>query len=86
MDLSCDMDGDLDVDYDDVVELVEQILKTNVGDINFDLSVDGTDQAIMQDTIDNDPTGCNAIGHCGWADGDVTCDGYVNDDDLAYTP
>jgi hypothetical protein len=86
MDLSCDMDGDLDVDYDDVVELVEQILKTNIGDINFDLSVDGADQAIMQDTIDNDPTGCNAIGHCGWADGDVTCDGYVDANDLAYIP
>ncbi len=81
MDLSADMDGDLDVDADDVTELVEVILVTNFGDANLDGAIDAADLAIVDDTIDNDPTGCNANQSCGWADGDFTCDGVVDGTD-----
>ncbi|MEZ6085944.1 MAG: hypothetical protein R3E58_18810 [Phycisphaerae bacterium] len=81
MDLSADMDGDLDVDADDVTELVEVILVTNFGDANLDGAIDAADLAIVDNTIDNDPTGCNANQNCGWADGDFTCDGVVDGTD-----
>ncbi|MDO8629747.1 MAG: hypothetical protein Q7R41_04580, partial [Phycisphaerales bacterium] len=40
MDLSCDMNGDLEVNFADVTELVEVILGTLVGDVNLDGAVD----------------------------------------------
>lgn len=84
LDLSCDMDGDADVDTDDITELVEVILGTRFGDANWDRTVDGEDLTIVQDTIENDPTGCNAAGTCRWADGDFTCDGTVDGADLVF--
>ncbi|GJM24325.1 MAG: hypothetical protein DHS20C16_07400 [Phycisphaerae bacterium] len=84
MDLSADMDGDLDVDADDVTELVEVILVTNFGDANLDGAIDAADLAIVDGTINNDPTGCNGSQTCGWADGDLTCDGVVDGTDRGF--
>ncbi|QOJ13381.1 MAG: hypothetical protein HRU75_01455 [Planctomycetia bacterium] len=72
-DLSCDMDGDLDVDFDDVRELVEQILDTQIGDVNLDGVINSADAAIVTANLGN--AGC-------YCDGDVNGDGVVNDDDL----
>lgn len=68
-DLSCDMDGDLDVDAADVTELVETILCTRAGDADLDGDVDGTDLAIVQGNLGNAG---------GWAAGDFNGDGLVN--------
>lgn len=69
IDLSCDMDGDLDVDCDDVKEIVEVILETQFGDANLDGVVNAADE----------PTGYPKVG--GWADGDFNCDGMVTQAD-----
>lgn len=80
MDLSCDMNGDTAVSFDDVRELVEEILGTQIGDANLDGSVDAADETIVVATI---TTGaCNEDGSCGWADGDFNCDGFVDEADL----
>ncbi len=81
MDLSCDMDGDLDVDAADVAELVEDILGTYFGDVDLDGDRDADDEAIVQASIDG-PNPCIAGATCGWADGDTNCDGTVNASDL----
>jgi len=86
IDASADMDGDLTavarVDYDDVDEILEAILLTMRGDLNLDGLANAADQAIFFDTLANDPTGCNAAGTCGWANGDCTGDGIVDAADL----
>ncbi|MBU0640757.1 MAG: hypothetical protein KKB50_17980 [Planctomycetes bacterium] len=73
IDLSCDMDGDLVIDLDDVTELVEKILCTCFGDANLDGDVDASDLATV--TANQGQPG-------GWADGDFNCDGQVNAADL----
>ncbi len=83
MDLSCDMDGDLDVDADDVTELVVGILGTQIGDVNLDGAKDAADTAIVDATISAGAAGCNGNASCGWADGDMDCDGDVDADDRA---
>jgi hypothetical protein len=83
-DLSCDMDGDLDVTFADVTELVEEILETAQGDANLDGTVDAADSAIVNGTIAAGSAGCNADSSCGWADGDFTCDGVVDAADAAF--
>jgi len=83
-DLSCDMDGDRDIDADDTTELVEVILETTVGDVDLDGHVDGDDRAIAEATIAAGAGGCKGDASCGWADGDMNCDGIVNDADLAF--
>jgi hypothetical protein len=82
IDLSCDMNGDLKVDADDITELVEVILGTGVADVNLDGQVDPADRAIVLASI-NTPNPCNATHTCGWADGDTNCDGVVDSLDLA---
>jgi len=82
-DLSCDMDGDRDVDADDITELVEVILGTTVGDVDLDGDVDGNDGDIAVATIAAGAGGCNGGASCGWADGDTNCDGVVDSLDLA---
>lgn len=72
-DLSADIDGDLDVDYDDVVELVVNILDTQIGDVNLDGAVDAADIAIIEANLGNPG---------GWAQGDLNCDGQVTQADL----
>jgi len=79
-DMSCDMDGDLEVTYDDVVELVEGCLGTALGDFDLDGDVDADDETILLDSIKG--AACNEDGTCGWADGDCNCDGYANYADL----
>ena len=82
IDLSCDMDGDLDVDADDVTELVEVILGTTGGDVDLDGDVDDDDFAIVEATILAGAGGCNGDASCGWADGDTNCDSIVDETDL----
>jgi hypothetical protein len=82
IDLSCDMDGDLDVDGDDVDELILDILGTHYGDVDLDGDRDGDDNAIVTASI-NGPNSCIAARTCGWADGDTNCDGVVDAGDLA---
>ncbi|MEZ6234085.1 MAG: dockerin type I repeat-containing protein [Phycisphaerales bacterium] len=72
-DLSCDMDGDLDVDQDDVCRLVNVILGTTFGDVNLDGVVNATDTAIINANL-------NQAG--GWAQGDMDGNGVVNSTDL----
>jgi hypothetical protein len=84
IDLSCDMNGDLEVNDADVTELVEVILGTLVGDVNLDGAVDPADTDIIVASI-FDPNPCNSNGSCGWADGDANCDGYVDSADLGGT-
>ncbi|MEZ6318417.1 MAG: hypothetical protein R3B49_06645 [Phycisphaerales bacterium] len=74
MDLSCDMNGDLVVDAEDVRVIVEDVLETNFGDVNLDGVVDGTDEAIVMAN--------QGMMNAGWADGDTDCDGDVDADDL----
>ena len=72
-DISCDMNGDLVVDIADVCEIVKGILDSQVGDVNLDGSVNGTDFAIINSNMG---TGSS------YAEGDVDCDGDVDMDDL----
>ena len=72
-DLSCDMDGDCDVDCDDIEELLVNILDTQVTDLNLDGS---TTQADLDVVCDNLGT-MNAV----WSEGDVNCDGVVDGSD-----
>jgi len=78
IDLSCDMDGDLDVDEDDVAELVQTILGTDYGDVNLDGVVDATDESIINTNM--------GMTDAGWCDGDMNGDGVVDADDLPSQP
>ncbi len=73
IDLSCDMNGDLLINQDDVCIIVNDILETAFGDINFDGSVDGADEGIATGNMGNAG---------GYADGDVNGDGMVSQDDV----
>ncbi len=75
IDLSCDMNGDLIVEYEDVRVLVTEILKTQIGDVNLDGVFDTSDVLTI---LQND----GLAG--GWGDGDVNCDGMVDDADIAF--
>lgn len=78
IDLSCDMDGDLDVDEDDVAELVQVILGTDYGDVNLDGAVDATDSSIINANL--------GMTDAGWCDGDMNGDGVVDTSDLPAQP
>lgn len=73
-DLSADMDGDLDVDCDDVAEIVIGILKTTLTDLNLSGSTTAADVAIA----------CANLGETNatWSQGDVNCDGQVTQSDI----
>jgi hypothetical protein len=73
-DLSCDMDGDLDVDQTDACVLVSSILGTSFGDANLDGVRNAADVAIVNANL-------NQAG--GWAQGDFDGNGLVNSSDLA---
>jgi len=81
IDLSCDMNGNLEVDSADVAELVGVILGTQTGDVNLDGVVDQADRDIIIASITG-PNPCNSNRTCGWADGDMNCDGLVDSTDL----
>jgi len=74
MDLSADMNGDLKVNLEDVRVIVEDILNTQIGDVNLDGVRDATDEAIAQGSLGmTDATYCN---------GDVDGDGVVTQHDI----
>lgn len=77
MDLSCDMDGDLAVNMDDIAELVVGILGTAIGDANLN-GTTADDLAIVDATMALGAGGCNGTQSCGWSDGDFNCDGIVD--------
>ncbi|MGJ8637162.1 MAG: hypothetical protein ACSHX5_09990 [Phycisphaerales bacterium] len=74
IDLSADMNGDLVVDASDVVEIVEGILDSSMGDFDLDGDVDADDRAIIVAF-----TGEGMF----YSEGDIDCDGDVDGDDLA---
>jgi len=74
IDLSCDMNGDLLVDLEDVRVIVEDILDSQTGDVNLDGVVDQTDIDIV--TANQGTSG-------GYADGDLNCDGVIDAADLS---
>jgi hypothetical protein len=76
MDLSCDMNGDLIVDGEDLDVVIIDILGTNYGDVNLDGAINATDRDIIAANIGT------SYGKS-WADGDINGDGYVTADDLA---
>jgi hypothetical protein len=73
MDLSCDLNGDMKVDIEDVRIIVETILGTHFGDVNLDGVVDATDLAIATAHLGQQG---------GWAQGDVDGDGWITQYDL----
>jgi len=73
-DLSADMNGDLKINQADVEELVTVILGTTLGDVNLDGSTNCDDESIIA---------ANLATTGGWAAGDLTGDGLVNEADLA---
>ncbi len=75
MDLSCDMNGDLIVDGQDIDIVVMDILGTNYGDVNLDSSIDADDRDIILANIST------SYGKS-WAQGDINGDGFVTSDDL----
>lgn len=74
IDLSCDMNGDLVIDQLDVIEIVEGILDSSMGDIDLDGDVDADDRDIIVAF-----QGEGAF----YSEGDLDCDGDVDADDLA---
>jgi len=75
MDLSCDMDDDLDVDGEDARIVVEDILGTTFGDVNLNGTTDLTDRGIIVANISS------AYGRT-FAEGDINGDGYVSQEDV----
>jgi hypothetical protein len=77
IDLSCDMDGDLDVDNEDVRVLVEDILGSWIGDINLDGSVDSADVLLLANAFGSVKGGGSWDLRC-----DLNGDGKVDISDL----
>jgi len=75
MDLSCDMNGDLLVNAEDIDVVVIDILGADYGDVNLDGAINAADRDIITANISS------SYGK-GWADGDINGDGYVTADDL----
>jgi hypothetical protein len=72
-DYSCDMNGDLVLDYEDYRILVEDIIGRPIGDLNFDGVVNAADVVII--TAHLGQSG-------GYLQGDVNGDGVINAADL----
>ncbi len=71
-DYSCDMNGDLVLDYEDYRILVEDIIGLPIGDLNFDGVVNAADTAIVNANF----------GQSGYLNGDINGDGIVDKMDL----
>ncbi len=71
------MDGDLDVDGEDVRVLVEEILGSWLGDINLDGSVDAADVLLLADAFGSVRGGSTYDQRC-----DLNSDGKVDVSDL----
>lgn len=76
-DLSCDMNGDRIVNNDDVVEMVEGILDTQMGDLDLNGVVDCGDLATLSGNISVITQGAT------YAQGDLDGDRDVDNDDKA---
>jgi hypothetical protein len=77
-DLSADMNGDLKVDQDDVTEVIQTILGTVYGDVNFDGVRNAADSDLITANFNTLPaTYCR---------GDVNGDGVINASDIGFTP
>ena len=68
-----DLNSDGVIDAADIDVLVHDVLGVEFGDANLDGRVDRTDASIMFS---------NMFGRGGWADGDFTCDGTVDGQDM----
>jgi len=73
-DLSADMNGDLVVGPLDALKVIEDIMETEVGDLNLDGMVDAADEAIAQANLGTGTT---------YSQGDVDFDGDVDANDIA---
>ena len=76
-DLSADMNGDLKVNFEDVREILVNILGTTIGDVNLDGTTCFSDVDLA---LANLGGGCGA--NRPWTAGDVNGDGAVNDADI----
>jgi len=74
VDLSCDMNGDLVVDFQDVIEVVVNVLDTQITDLNLDGATTAADKAIACGNI-------GMVSAC-WSAGDVNGDGQVTQADV----
>lgn len=73
-DMLYDLDGDVDVDEDDLDFLIFNILETVYGDADLDKKVDSSDLEIYA---------ANWLSDSGWSSGDMTGDGNINFLDFA---
>ena len=78
MDLTCDMDGDFDVDADDVDYIIYTVLGASHRDVNLDGMITAEDRQTIVDNIDPATSGRT------WTDGDIDGDGFVTDYDLWF--
>ena len=74
-DLSADMNGDLVIDQADVVELVQTILGTSMGDVNLDGVKNAADASIITLNM--------GLTNASWQQGDLDGDGVVTASDMA---
>ncbi len=74
-----DLDKDGQVSDSDFAFLIEQILRTSVGDSNLDRSFDSTDLIVVFQAGEYEDT---VAGNSTWAEGDWDCDGDFNSLDL----
>ncbi|MBW7904951.1 MAG: hypothetical protein LC135_10125 [Phycisphaerae bacterium] len=74
MDLSCDMNGDLKVDLNDVDEFLREAWGSCVGDLNCDGLIGQSDLGILLANFQ--------IGVGGYLQGDINGDGLINQSDL----
>ncbi|MBK8267796.1 MAG: hypothetical protein IPK83_05625 [Planctomycetes bacterium] len=75
-DLSADMNGDMVVDNADVVEIVENILDTQMGDLDLNGTIDCGDLTTLGVNI-------GLASGATYAQGDLDGDGNVDNDDMA---
>jgi hypothetical protein len=80
-DISLDLNGDGAINQDDTLMLVNDLIGTSVGDVNFDGKFDSSDIVVifMQGEFE-DGTPANSK----WASGDWNCDGEFKSDDLTF--
>ncbi|MFO0856376.1 MAG: hypothetical protein U0640_03345 [Phycisphaerales bacterium] len=71
-DLSADINGDLIINCDDVTEIVVTILGTQITDLNLDGVTDAADLTLAATDV---------VSGAVWSQGDVNCDGAVNQAD-----